>query len=267
MSVVPSYLAKVTRAKKHLIELQEAVEAFGAPHPYTVSERVEGKKKPRTVRRLAFTADPANTDIPIIAADVIYNLRSGLDHLMSALVASNDRNSAMFPIYFRGVWEGVIPGENEQRIKERGRWASDTKTVKADALAVLKSLQPPDGGGDETESSILSIINRLSNRDRHEKLPVVASGLKAPIRTQFREADRTIRQAIADPNPEAFLKDHAEITNWPETAMDVQIEGTPVVGIHLGREDRYITIPEKLVVAARYADEIVIPRLMPYVRR
>jgi hypothetical protein len=265
--IVPSYLAKVARAKKHLIELNEAVDGFAEPHPYTVSERVEGKKKPRTVRRLSFTSDPANTDIPIIAADVIYNVRSALDHLMSDLVAQKDRNSAIFPIYFEGVWESAKPGENEQRTKERGRWASDTKTVRTDAVAVLKTLQPPDGGGHEMQSSILDIVNRLSNRDRHEKLPVVASGLKGPVRTRFWEADGTPREAIADPSPAAFLKDKAVITNWPKDAVDVQIRGTPVVGIYLGREGRYITIPEKLDLAARYVDEIVIPRLLPYVRR
>jgi hypothetical protein len=267
MALVPSYLYKVARAKKHLVELDEAVAAFAARRPYRVAERVEGEKKPRLVRRLEFTADPSNGDIPIIAADVIYNLRSALDHLMSALVAKKDRRSAMFPIYFDGVWEAIVPGENQQRVKERVRWASDTKTISPDAVAVLKSLQPPDGGGDHPQVSMLEIINTLSNRDRHEKLPVVASGLKWPITVQRREADGTSRTVVTDdPNPEAFLKDKAEISNIPDDAVDVEVAGTPVVAIDLGGQGRYAVIPEKLGLPASYIETIVIPCLLPYVR-
>src|SRR5215212_2557483 len=126
--IVPSYIAKVARAKKHLIDLQAAIDLFAGDHPYTARERIEGKKQ-RKVWRLTFTGDPANTDIPVIAADAIYNLRSSLDHLMSSLVPSNQRSSAMFPVYFEGVWEPSPPGENKQRCKERACWASDTKSL------------------------------------------------------------------------------------------------------------------------------------------
>lgn len=118
--IVPSYIAKVARAKKHLIDLKTAIDEFAGAHPYTVSERTEGKKK-RNVHRLTFTADPVNTDIPIIAADAIYNLRSSLDHLMSSLVPRNQRSSAMFPVYFEA--SGNPPGQ--------GRTSSDERTALA----------------------------------------------------------------------------------------------------------------------------------------
>src|SRR4051794_33023831 len=117
-AIVPSYVAKVTRAKQHLIDLEAEIERYALRKPYTVRERIEGKKK-RKVRRLAFTEDPANTDIPIIAADVIYNLRSGLDHLMASLAPSARRSSVMFPVFWQGVWDAPIEGENEQRLKDR----------------------------------------------------------------------------------------------------------------------------------------------------
>src|SRR5215211_1509042 len=107
--VVPSFITKVARAKKHLVDLKTAVDGFAATHPYTVAETVESKRS-RKRRRLQFTATPANTDIPVIAADAIHNLRSSLDHLMSAMVANKDRGSVMFPIYFQGAWDAIVPG-------------------------------------------------------------------------------------------------------------------------------------------------------------
>jgi hypothetical protein len=95
-TVVPSFVAKVARAKEHLIELESVVDAYKDSRPYTVRQLIDdkGKRKPW---RLEFTADPANTDIPIVAADVIYNLRSSLDHLMAALVRPKRQAASCFP--------------------------------------------------------------------------------------------------------------------------------------------------------------------------
>jgi len=261
--IVPSYVAKVTRAKEHLIDLKSAVDQYTASDPYAMSERVEGKKK-RRVRRLAFTEDPANTEIPIIAADVIYNLRSSLDHLMSALVANKDRGSAMFPIFFDGVWEAIVPGENQQRVKERTRWASDIKTLPDGAVALLKQLQPTDGSGNDTEVNMLTLVNRLSNRDRHEKLPVVAAGMRYMI-VRYTLPDGTARVGKGIPDADSIFQDQAKL-DIPDHTMNVEIKGIPVVAISVGNEQRYIEIPDRLGVAVRYIEEQIVPRFIPFVR-
>jgi hypothetical protein len=263
-AVVPSFIAKLSRAKKHLVDLEAEIQRFADTHPYTVCERVEGKKK-RKIRRLTFTADPANTDIPIIAADAIYNLRSSLDHLMSSLVARRDRGSAMFPIFFQGVWESPLPGEDEQRSKERARWASDVKTLPNDAITILKSLQPPDRAWQDDEEERLRVINRLSNRDRHEKLPVIAAGLTR-LEVTYRQPDGTVCEGIGEPGPP--LKNHAELEDIPHDAVDVQIQGVPVVGIQIGdpKEGRYVEIPRGLHMAADFIARRVFTGLTPFVR-
>ncbi|HEY2536828.1 MAG TPA: hypothetical protein VGI24_07595 [Solirubrobacteraceae bacterium] len=230
-----------------------------------MSTRVEGKKKPRTVRRLVFTADPADTDIPIITADVIYNLRSSLDHLMSALVAKKDRSSAMFPIYFDGVWEAIVPGENQQRVKERTRWASDIKTLPDAAIAVLQRLQPPEDGWDNTDANLIQLVNRLSNRDRHEKLPTIAPGL-LELTVRFKLPDGKRRTKRAPIPPGSVLEDKAQIADIPDGAVDVKIEGVPLVAIDIAHEVRYVPLPAKLDAAARFIEERVIPSLSPFVR-
>ncbi len=265
MTSIPSYVAKIARAKEHLIDLQAAVNDYADTHPYAVSERIEGKKNPRKVRRLAFTASPADTPIPIIAADVIYNLRSSLDHLMSALVAPKDRGSAMFPIFFQGVWEAIVPGENQQRIKERTRWASDIKTLPDDAIAVLKGLQPADTAPDDPQTNLLRFINRLSNRDRHEKLPVIGAGL-THIHVTVTMPDGEILDGIGVRSDEAALQGDAEIHNIPDDAVKVEIKGIPLVAIDGHVEGSYIEIPLWLVNAAVYIDAQVIPALSSYVQ-
>ncbi len=265
-AVVPSYLAKVSRAEKHLIELHEAIDEYAARKPYTVRQGVEGKKQ-KTIHRLVFTSDPGNTDILIIAADVIYNLRSGLDHLMSCLVANKERSGVIFPIFFQGVWEDPLPGENAERGKLRARWASDTKSLKAPALAILKGLQPPEDTGDDTEADRLRVLNSLSNRDRHEKLPVTVSGLSDF--TIALKSDGKVYKALPELAVD-FAKNDARI-QIPEDSVDVKIEGTPLVVIRVGKDkasrDRYLRLPTFLDEAIPFLKSRVVNPLIPHVRR
>jgi hypothetical protein len=102
--------------------------------------QTEGKK---TVYRLHFTRSVANTEVPLIAADAIYNRRSSLDHLMGALVPKKKRDSVIFPIFFRGVWRAEKVAENAQRTKEReplvereeGRQTGGSRVLKEVAAA------------------------------------------------------------------------------------------------------------------------------------
>lgn len=184
---------------------------------------------------------------------------------MSALVASNHRNSAMFPIFFQGVWEPRVPGENAQRTKERSRWTSDTKTVHDGALAILKRLQAPDDPGQEVEPDILTFVNRLSNRDRHEKLPVVSGGLSS-IQIRFTNPDSEAHSGVGIVHPDHVLNNEAELTDIPYNAMDVKIQGVALVGIKMGVE-RVVEIPSRLRVVTDHIENEVIAPLTPFVRR
>ena len=264
MSIIPSYVAKVARAKQHLGDLETEIQGYVSSKPYTVRQRIEGKNN---VRRLAFTSHPSNTDIPIIAADAIYNLRSSLDHLMSCLVRSNKRGSCMFPVYFQGVWDTGIEGENKQRTKERQRWASDTEGIKPEALAFLKQSQPPDDGGHDKGSNVhvVRAINKLSNRDRHEKLPVVATGL-GDIHLSWTMPDGSSAIEAAPGTPGVFLNDKAKLP-VPEDAVNVKIEGTPRIAIRIRDDGLHIELPSTLQLAVVLVEGTIIPHLSKYTRR
>lgn len=268
-AIVPSYIAKVTRAKNHLVELKEAIDVYAARKPYTVRKRIEGKKK-KTVHRLVFTADPANTDIPIIAADVIYNLRSGLDHLISSMVANKDRTSAIFPIFFEGVWEASVPGENKERLKQRGRWTSDTASLKTAAVAILKALQPPEDTGDDTDANRLQVINSLSNRDRHEKLPILVTGLRDFTISMKSPAGKHYKGIASPDRPSDFAENEARL-QIPDDAVDVKIEGTPLVVVRVGKDqrgrDRHLPLLSFLEETVPFIEQRVFAPLAPFVRR
>ncbi len=269
--IVPSYLAKLSRAEKHLVELKGAIDDYTTTEPYTVRKRIDGKKK-KVTHHLVFTIDPANTDIPVIAADVIYNLRSALDHLMACLVANKERSSTMFPVFFEGVWDEPVEGENAQRVKERARWASETKSLSASALAIVKGLQAPESAGDETEDDRLQIINRLSNRDRHEKLPIAAAGL-ADFTMSLKTPDGKTYKGIAEPDRASDFAHNEARLRIPEDAVNVEIEGTPLVVIRVGQEqrgqrrDRYVPIPSFLDEAVPFLRQRAIKPLSAYVKR
>lgn len=261
-AVVPSFIAKVTRAEKHIADLESEIAAYAARKPYTVRARVEGKKK---VHRLEFTSDPANTDIALVAADAIHNLRFALDHLMAALVPNKQRRSVMFPVYFQGVWEPAQPGDDPERIKSRDRWASDTANVKPTAVAILKELQPADAASDKGEVNIIQTIHRLSTRDRHEKLPVVAVGLTT-LALGWERPDKRIEVGGGRARPDYFLQNHAKLDGIPGYAVNMKIEGTPAVGITLPGKNRHIQLPVVLHEAVKLLSQHVIPSLTPFVR-
>jgi hypothetical protein len=266
-AIVPSYLAKIHRAERHLDELQAELDRFAGTEPYRVDV---DKTSKRAVQRLKFTKLPENTEIPIITADVVYNLRSALDHLMAALVDKKDRKRVMFPIFFCGVWEPEQPGDNGQQIKERGRWASDTRTMHAKAVEFLRGCQPPKESGDHETADLLRFVNRLSNRDRHERLPVVATGIERML-VRFAWPDGKVQHGLGiHQAPESFFANGAQI-RFPRGATNAEIiEGTPVLAIVQGEDhtgvSRYLQIPLELSLVAMLIKERIIPGLAPYVK-
>src|ERR1035437_4606302 len=160
-AIVPSFILKRSRAKKHLDDLKIEITKWSDTHPYKVSTMHYRK---RDVHHLRFTSSPP-PEIGILPADCVYNLRSGLDHLMSALVPAAKRSSVYFPVYFAGVWDDPIPGEDENRAKERGRWKSDTDKRRTEVVAILKKLQPAEGAREDGDPAVNTFLflNRVSN--------------------------------------------------------------------------------------------------------
>jgi hypothetical protein len=258
----PSYDLKLDRAEEHLLDLECAIDAWCSTHPYEV--RVDDGK--RDVHRFHWKSEPPDR-VAILAADFLYNIHSALSHLAAALVTSSRRRSTMFPILWQGVWDDPVEGESQQRVKDREKWNSFTKTMDDRAVAIIKTNQPPDLGADNDKStSGLAVINRLRNADAHTKLPVVASRLVSPHGT-LREPDGTLRQWIArDMRDTHGLDDGAQLHDVPDGAMDVQIAGIPVLVIDIGLGTDKVVIPDSFRDIAYNGTRGIIDGLRPYVR-
>jgi hypothetical protein len=270
-SIVPSYIAKLDRAQHHLDELKEAINAFGgsgteaASRPYTITRSRESR---RMVDRLEFTRSVVNTDIPLIAADAIYNLRSGLDHLMTALSPAG--RNPIFPIFFRGVADPPVDGENDQRIKLRERWVSDTAHVAPHAVELLKRLQPPDEPTHAESPHGLRLLNQLSNKDRHTRLPLVADGVEGLI-INWRMPDGHLQQALARPDADHLIEDGAKLSNVPQGAEYEACYGPVhiVIKTPLSNEHGAINLPVIDFVSDTldFIRDTVVSGLVPNVRR
>jgi hypothetical protein len=271
VAIVPSYLTKLRTAKEDLLRLEEEIERYVMRDPYRVAEQAEGRRQPR-VRRLRITSDPANTDVPRISGGILYNLRSGLDHLMAALVPKRQRGSVQFPIYFQGVWEEPVGEENEQRAKERGRWCSDMKALPEPVLDILKGLQPADGAEQpDDETHVLQTINQLANADDHTRAPVAALGL-SDCMVKWTLPDGRVQYGTGHAKRDAsgrldqVMKDGSKLKDIPYAATNVEITGVPVVAIHIPSEGRYVPIPQFFVNAVNVIEQLIITPLIPFVR-
>jgi hypothetical protein len=243
-----------------------AITAWADTHPYEVRTT---HYRNRDAYHLRF-APGVPPEIAAIAADAAYNLRSGLDHLMGALVPSTQRDSVYFPIYFQGVWEDASPGENEERTKARGRWKSDTSKLRSEVVAILKGLQPTENRGQQPRLiNTFKGLNLIANKDGHQELPLVFSGLQG-LRVIWTDAqgnhhigpadtgDPSIDQKVAEDGAELIL---------PKRAVDVHVAGAPVVAIAISPQEGAIQIPDFFDLAlGAYRDRAVGP-LAPYVRR
>ena len=256
--LIPSFISKVNRAEKHLRGLEGAIEACAATHPYAARKRVQGKEE---AFFLEFTAQPINTDIPIIAGDFVQNLHSGLHHL-AVLLASRNRSSIMFPIFWQGVWNEGVQGENEQRAKNRERWITYTRDMRPEAVAILKALQPPDGGG-ESDIHKLLFLNRLSNTDRHKKLNAVPAGL-TQVEATITKADGTKEEVVDAEVRFGVVQDGAKIFLKPGE-VDVEVRGTPTVMIAFTDPKGQIILPDGFQRMLEWVREKVTGPLALYV--
>jgi hypothetical protein len=229
-----------------------------------VTDSIEGKKK-RHIWRLRFTAKP-DSRLPLIAGDFLYNVRAALDYLIAALVPSSERSHVMFPCLYEPIWQ--IPfkqGENQDRTDSRQKWNTTVRKMPDEAVTILKSLQPVNEAANFPNFHVLGMLNRLSNRDRHRQLTVLAWGLKDVSLEAYNAGGSRLDFGGDNLDDLSGIQDGARI-RVPEEVMSMEIRGAPVVVIRDSADDRHIRIPDSLRACLLFArDQAVVP-LAPYVR-
>jgi hypothetical protein len=185
-----------------------------------------------------------------------------LDHLAVALVPSNRRSKASFPMLDKDIW--LRAGRRYDSRDRQGRRAFRTAVqgMNDDAVALIKALQPYNLQ-QNPHYHPLGIISRLDNADKHRQLILTAA--------EIREASLSVtvdRQRVPESLLFGVVRNGtviAEFSAPPDAEVDLKISGTVSVAMNVGATDPY---PEA-IEALRYCFGIgtmVFPALEPFVR-
>jgi hypothetical protein len=155
---------KILRASKHIEEIKSCIATYTAGNPYEVIPQPDGKE--------ILTTGTPPPELSVIAGEVLYQLRSALDHLAFDLVKLNPGNISLpadwtdkceFPLF-----QTLKPGQQTPL-----PYGSFTKLpgVSKEAHAVIEALQPYYRVG--AANNYLRVLTNLSNIDKHRHLTLM----------------------------------------------------------------------------------------------
>jgi hypothetical protein len=157
-------------------------------------------------------------------------------------------------------------GESTELTRNREKWESLTRRIRSnEAVEILKDLMPLDARTPPPTMHPLDLLNRLSNRDRHRQLSVIAWGLggaraKVVIKgsgeirpAQFPDFDFTYRG----------FRDGADIPIDKNVAY-VKLRGTPVVVMQVNDQWGNVLLPSGLMTILEWLRNEAISKLAPY---
>ena len=171
MNGIDSAKRKLKRARQHL----NAVDACAIRYMETVTTRiVDGTDGKRTIH---FSKEPP-IRVAILAGEIVYQLRSALDHLAFELVKGNLSGTVLpkdwqrncqFPLCLEVPTKGNPP--QALPVPLSFNFFKDTLPgITPEAFAEIEGLQPYNGGDGPTQ---LGWLAKLSNIDKHRHLHLV----------------------------------------------------------------------------------------------
>jgi hypothetical protein len=260
-----SFELKLSRSRRHLRELEVAIESYAETHPYKVVPHEDNTVHPLKRTFYAFVNQPPDPALSIILGDVLYNLRSALDHLAVALVAPKRRRRASFPIFVDDLWATDPASGSYVNADDHARQAFDTatKTMSDEALDVIRSLQPFRTHPHAPEKSPLAVLNRLSSADKHSRLVPVSFGI-ADI--EFSVVTDGVQSATG--RVEGFFEYGTEVscelpTSQAGAYMEMTLRGTARVAFEVGDQEQHLRAPDGVSKLIETIKDRVVDRLVP----
>jgi hypothetical protein len=260
ISGIESAECKVKRAQKHLRALKLRSTRYTGDESNLVIDESENTKK------LHFPNEPP-IDIAILAGEIVYQLRSALNHLAFELVKSNHTGAVLPPKWGRKCQFPLclkVPTHGNPAVP----WAlplpfnffrDSLPCITAKAFAEIERLQPYNGGNGPTQ---LGWLEQLANIDKHHHFHVV---VPQAYQTEH------IRSATIDSERILRLQDGAEIK--PMLHEPGEFQGTVyvergVVSPFLSFDEEALTkdladvpIDNVLELCVDALDRVVIPKL------
>jgi hypothetical protein len=167
-------------------------------------------------------------DLALLAGEVVYNLRSALDHAIYALMNKN-RGQSQYPI-FTDMCEFQVKGRPM------------IKGVPPTICALIEERQPYKHMATAPALDPLAILNSFSNRDKHRQLATVATAADFTYVGHDSEVAQ-ITEWIQPLNPGRVLHQDAEIARFiaafqngidemnvkPDFTYEVRIQGRKLI--------------------------------------
>lgn len=155
---------KVSRAKYHLSDLEQAISAYFATNPYVVGTKIEDNTR-RLVYYLVSVKETPES-IMSITGDILHNLRSALDHLAYQLfIAAGGTHAGSRHIQFPIV-DNIGGYEKAKTNLLQG--------LATNAIAAVDAIKPYNGGND-----VLWRLHKLENIDKHRTIITGGSSFRS----------------------------------------------------------------------------------------
>lgn len=234
--------AKVTRAKQHIEDFRRALKAFYETHPHGVGVREDRN----TGKRIYYvqTVSDVPPEIATIAADVLQNLRSSLDHVATQLVLQNRNGVAPDWLVYYPI--------TSVRSEYPALRARNIRGVSQDVVDAIDATEPYQGGNGHA----LWQLNELNKIDKHHLLVSAGSffrnvDVSGDFRRQFRQMGMDDAASMVPPillkpaNPLLSLKVGDELfvepLTDPSAPLVVRPDAALIVPTSAVRYDRKFT--------------------------
>jgi hypothetical protein len=256
---IDSAAAKIIRASEHLDEINriiaDVISKIGA---YEIIKDANGKE---TVN---FLIQPPLT-VSILAGEIVYQLRSAIDHLAFELVQFNPtgivlpskwEENCLFPLWLTppkkspayNCFKGALPG------------------ISKGAFAFIESMQPYRSG--EGHHNVMAIIAKLSNIDKHRHLNAILP--RVAVRQDF-ESARGLRSTTIV----GGLKHGAEVqplvmTRPGDPIVDMKLSYLPYVTfeeIAIGAGPATLEAQNVLELCVETVKNVVIPAFIQLLKK
>jgi hypothetical protein len=231
--VTDSWWLKLDRAAEHLREFEDLVSPLLNRGKYPVRKQWETyNHQPTYTYRLVLPDLPET--IPVIAGDVMFNVRSALDHLAVAFAPANRKTKAAFPIFTCDVHTiDELTGDYLHK-RDFKAWRKAISGMPGPVVDYIESIQPWHfiEEGKDPRDHILALLAQFQNADKHRQLAIVGYGLVDPIYWWTHPGGLVTRwEPPADSLPPDRVIANNAVVHWetvnPPPQMNLDMEGTP----------------------------------------
>ena len=204
-----------------------------------------------------FTEPPPDS-LAIVFGDLLFNLRSALDHIAVAIAPPARKRSAGFPLCDRETGE-----DREQFL----RMTFGMPVMAVDRIASLQPYAVQQRATRPGKIYNLSTLGGLHNADKHRALSILAPGLLDPTVT-WSWADQQVGRFQPDlAGQDAEILTSAEVGNViPFQDLRVEVAGTVLVSVYVPSSHDYYSLLDVASRMIRFVRERVLPDLEPHAR-